>query len=40
MVVFMLWLSPVRYVPYRPSLVLASIDGTLDGPGGLPITWR
>jgi hypothetical protein len=40
MIVFMLWLAPVFYVPYRPSLVLISADGTLDGPGGLPITWR
>ena len=40
MIVFMLWLAPVHYVRYRPSLVLASADGTLDGPGGLSITWR
>lgn len=40
MIVFMLWLSPVHYVPYRPSLVLASADGTVDGPGGMSITWR
>jgi hypothetical protein len=40
MIVFSLWLSPVPYVPYRPSLVLASGDGTLDGPGGLSIMWR
>jgi hypothetical protein len=40
MVVFMLWLAPVNYVHYRPSLVLVAADGTLDGPGGLSITWR
>lgn len=40
MIVFMLWLSPIFYVPYRPSLVLASVDGTLDGPGGMSIAWR
>lgn len=40
MIVFMLWLSPVAYVPYRPSLVLTSADGTVDGPGGMSITWR
>ena len=40
MIVFMLWLSPVTYVQHRPSLVLISADGTLDGPGGLSITWR
>lgn len=40
MVVFMLWLSPVSYIQYRPSLVLATADGTLDGPGGLSIIWR
>ena len=40
MIVFMLWLSPVTYVPYRPSLVLASADGALDGPGGLALAWR
>jgi hypothetical protein len=40
MVVFALWLSPVFYVPYRPSLLIGSADGTLDGPGGISITWR
>lgn len=40
MIVFMLWLSPVTYVPFRPSLILVTADGTLDGPGGLTITWR
>jgi hypothetical protein len=40
MVVFMLWLSPVGYVPYRPSLILATAEGTVDGPGGTSITWR
>jgi hypothetical protein len=40
MIVFMLWLSPVSYLPYRPMLILATADGTLDGPGGLSITWR
>jgi hypothetical protein len=40
MIVFMLWLSPVGYIPYRPSLILATADGTLDGPGGLSLTWR
>jgi hypothetical protein len=40
MVVFMLWLSPVHYVPYRPSLVIGSGQGTLDGPGRLSLTWR
>jgi hypothetical protein len=40
MIVFMLWLSPVSYLPYRPILILATADGTLDGPGGLSITWR
>jgi len=40
MVVFMLWLAPVPYVPYRPSLILATTDGTLDGPGGLSLAWR
>ena len=44
MVVFMLWLSPVAYVPYRPSLILATADGTVDGPGDGPgepwSTWR
>jgi hypothetical protein len=40
MIVFMLWLAPVNYVQYRPSLVLTSADGTIDGPGGMSITWR
>lgn len=40
MVVFSLWLSPVHYVPYRPSLILGTDHGTLDGPGGLSFTWR
>jgi hypothetical protein len=40
MIVFMLWLAPVNYVHYRPSLVLTSADGTIDGPGGMSITWR
>jgi hypothetical protein len=40
MIVFMLWLAPVQYVQYRPSLVLATTDGTLDGPGGLSLAWR
>ncbi len=40
MVVFMLWLSPAHYLQYRASLVLATADGTVDGPGGLSITWR
>lgn len=40
MLVFMLWLSPVHYVPYRPSLLLGPGQGTLDWPNGLSITWR
>ena len=40
MIVFMLWLSPVSYTRYRPSLVLACADGTLDSPGGLSMMWR
>ena len=40
MVVFMLWLSPVGYIQYRPSLVLATADGSLDGLDGTVITWR
>jgi hypothetical protein len=40
MVVFMLWLAPVAYVQYRPSLILATTDGTLDGSGGLSLAWR
>jgi hypothetical protein len=40
MIVFMLWLAPASYGHYRPSLVLASADGTVDGPGELSITWR
>jgi hypothetical protein len=40
MVVFWLWLAPASYTHYRPSLVLVSADGTLDGPGGLSLAWR
>lgn len=40
MIVFWLWLAPVSYTHYRPSVVLASADGTLDGPGGLSMAWR
>jgi hypothetical protein len=40
MIVFMLWLTPVGYTQYRPSLVLTSTDGTFDGPGGLSMLWR
>lgn len=40
MIVFWLWLAPANYTHYRPSLVLATADGKVDGPGGLSITWR
>jgi hypothetical protein len=40
MIVFMLWLSPVFYLPYRPMLIMATAEGTVDGPGNLSITWR
>lgn len=40
LIVFQLLLAPVSYVQYRPSLVLATTDGTLDGPGGLSLAWR
>jgi hypothetical protein len=40
MIVFMLWLSPVFYLPYRPLLLMATASGSVDEPGNLSITWR
>jgi len=40
LVVFMLWLATVTYIQYGPSLVMITIDGTLDGPRGLSLAWR
>jgi hypothetical protein len=40
MVVLMLWLSPVAHPRFQPSLILATAEGTVDGPGGTSITWR
>jgi len=40
LIVFMLWLSPVFYLPYRPMLIMATADGAVDGPGNLSIAWR
>jgi hypothetical protein len=40
MVVFLLLLSPVAYVSYTPTVVLACADGSLLGPGTFPVALR